>query len=402
MNNTKESAICPVAKKCGGCQYQGIPYEEQRKKKEKTVRALCGKLGVVHPTTGMENPLHYRNKIHASFRKLKNGEIVSGKYEENSHRVVPVDNCRIENETAAVILNDICRLIQSFRILLYNEDTGTGLLRHVLIRTAYSTGEVLVVLVLSSPVFPSKRHFVEELRKKHPEIRSIVINVNHRHTSMVLGDKEQVIYGPGYIEDELCGFRFRISPRSFYQVNPEQAEKVYRQALALAGLTGKERVIDAYCGTGTIGIIASPQAGEVIGVELNPAAVKDALVNARAGKCKNIRFIQADAEKYLIQMASHGEKADVILMDPPRAGSSPGFLKAAVNMNPKKIIYISCNPETLARDASILRQLGYKSEGFYPFDMFPFCDDVETVSAFVPSGPVSGKNGGKNLKKIKP
>ena len=167
MNNTKESAICPVAKKCGGCQYQGIPYEEQRKKKEKTVRALCGKLGVVHPTTGMENPLHYRNKIHASFRKLKNGEIVSGKYEENSHRVVPVDNCRIENETAAVILNDICRLIQSFRILLYNEDTGTGLLRHVLIRTAYSTGEVLVVLVLSSPVFPSKRHFVEELRKKH-------------------------------------------------------------------------------------------------------------------------------------------------------------------------------------------------------------------------------------------
>ena len=371
--------VCPVADRCGGCQYQGVSYQEQLERKQTIVRKLLKPLAPVEAIQGMEEPLHYRNKVHAVFSFTRKHEIISGIYEENSHRVVPVKSCMIENEGADVIIQDIRAMLPSFKIKVYDEDTGYGLFRHVLIRTGHYTGQVLVVLVLASPILPSRGNFVKALVEKHPEITSIVINVNDKRTSMVLGDKETVIYGKGYIEDRIGDCIFRISPRSFYQVNPVQTQNLYAKALELAELTGKERVIDAYCGTGTIGILASEHAKEVIGVELNKDAVRDAITNAKVNGRKNIWFYQKDAGEFLVQMAEQGEKADVIIMDPPRAGSSEAFIKSIGILAPVRVVYVSCNPETLARDVRLLKKQGYMPEQFWPFDMFPYTEHVETV-----------------------
>ena len=272
----KKSSRCPYSRKCGGCQLIDVPYEKQLKEKEKTLKKLLGEFGKIEPIMGMENPDHYRNKVHAVFGIDGRKRPVAGVYEAKSHRVVDVEHCFLENEKATEIIRTIKSLLRSFKIKTYDEDSGYGLLRHVLIRTAKETGQIMVVLVLASPILPSKNNFVKALRKEHPEITTVVLNVNDRATSMVLGEKEQVIYGKGYIEDILCGKRFKISPKSFYQVNPLQTEKLYGTALEFADLTGKETVLDAYCGTGTIGIIAADNAKRVIGVELNKDAVKDA------------------------------------------------------------------------------------------------------------------------------
>ena len=271
MTNTKEKIpACPAAGKCGGCAYQGIPYEEQLQKKKEQVRRLLRDICPVRAAVGMEDPYHYRNKVHAAFGRLRDGRIVSGIYQEGTHKIVPVDSCLIEDQTADSIIRDIRGLLASFKIKIYNEDSGYGLLRHVLIRRGFATGQVLVALVLASPILPSKNNFVKALRKLHPEITTVVLNVNDKKTSMVLGERNITLYGKGYIEDILCGKTYRISPGSFYQVNPVQTEVLYRKAIELAGLTGRERVLDAYCGIGTIGMTAADQAGEVMGVELKP------------------------------------------------------------------------------------------------------------------------------------
>lgn len=379
MSEKNGTLTCPVAKKCGGCQYQGMEYAKQLAKKQNQVQALLKSFCKVYPITGMKDPYHYRNKVHAAFSRKKDGTVISGVYEEGTHRVVPVETCLIEDEKADVIIRDIRGLLKSFKIKIYDEDTGYGLLRHVMIRRGFSTGEIMVVLVLGSPILPSKNNFVKALRKLHPEITTVVINVNDKKTSMVLGEKESVIYGKGYIVDELCGLKFRISPKSFYQVNPVQTERLYAKAMELAGLTGKERVIDAYCGIGTIGMVAAKSAREVIGVELNKDAVRDAIQNARQNQVKNIRFYTADAGKFMVQMAEQKETADVVFMDPPRSGSDAAFLKSVLRLKPKKIVYISCNPETQARDLKMLTSGGYQAKGAYPFDMFPFSGHVESV-----------------------
>ena len=372
-------AACKAAKKCGGCQYQGIPYEKQLQDKQKAVRQLMQPFCKAAGITGMKDPYHYRNKVHAVFARKKDGTIISGVYEEGTHRVVPVETCQIEDEKADAIINDIRGLLKSFKIKIYNEDTGYGLLRHVLIRRGFSTGEIMVVLVLGSPVMPSKNNFVKALRKLHPEITTVVLNVNDKRTSMVLGDRETTIYGKGYIEDVLCGLRFRISSKSFYQINPVQTEKLYGKAMELAGLSGTERVIDAYCGIGTIGMVAAKSAKEVIGVELNPDAVRDAVKNAKHNQMKNIRFYQEDAGRFMEKMAALGEKADVVFMDPPRSGSTEQFMKSVVTLAPKKIVYISCDPQTQARDLKYLTRYGYKAMGAYPYDMFPFTKHAENI-----------------------
>lgn len=372
-------AACKAAKKCGGCQYQGIPYEKQLQDKQKAVRQLMQPFCKTAGITGMKDPYHYRNKVHAVFARKKDGTIISGVYEEGTHRVVPVETCQIEDEKADAIINDIRGLLKSFKIKIYNEDTGYGLLRHVLIRRGFSTGEIMVVLVLGSPVMPSKNNFVKALRKLHPEITTVVLNVNDKRTSMVLGDRETTIYGKGYIEDVLCGLRFRISSKSFYQINPVQTEKLYGKAMELAGLSGTERVIDAYCGIGTIGMVAAKSAKEVIGVELNPDAVRDAVKNAKHNQMKNIRFYQEDAGRFMEKMAALGEKADVVFMDPPRSGSTEQFMKSVVALAPKKIVYISCDPQTQARDLKYLTRYGYKAMGAYPYDMFPFTKHAENI-----------------------
>ena len=370
---------CNISKKCGGCQFQGIPYKEQLKKKQKKEQSLLGAYGKVCSIIGMENPYYYRNKVHAVFDSDRKGNIISCIYEEGTHRVVPVENCLIEDEKSQEIIRTIRGMLKSFKIRTYDEDTGYGLLRHVLIRRGFSTGEIMVVLVTGSPIFPSKNNFVKALRKAHPEITTVVLNVNDRQTSMVLGDREKPIFGPGFIKDRLCGCMFRISPKSFYQVNPVQTEILYQTAIDYASLTGKEAVIDAYCGIGTIGLIAAKKAGKVIGVELNKDAVKDARINAKENKITNAAFFQGDAGRFMVEMAAKGEKADVVFMDPPRAGSDERFLSSVVKLSPKKVIYISCNPETLARDLKYLTKHHYKVEKIQPVDMFPFCDHCETV-----------------------
>ena len=370
---------CKVWKKCGGCQYQGVPYTEQIKIKQKNMNKLLKKYGNVKPIIGMENPFYYRNKVHAVFDRDKKGNIICGTYEAGTHRVVPVEECMIEDKISQEIIRAIRDMLKSFRIKTYDEDTGYGLLRHVLVRRGFSTDEIMVVLVVASPIFPSKNNFVKALRKKFPQISTVVLNVNDKKTSMVLGERDIVLYGKGFIRDRLCGCTFRISPQSFYQVNPVQTELLYKTAIEYAGLGRKERVIDAYCGIGTIGLVAAGKAREVIGIELNKNAVRDAIVNARENKITNARFYQGDAGEFMEGMVSEGERADVVFMDPPRTGSTEKFLTSMVKLGPSRIVYISCGPDTLARDLEFLTKHGYVTRKIQPVDMFSFTEHCEVV-----------------------
>ena len=375
----KQDSVCTVAKKCGGCVYQGMPYKEQLKRKQTQEEQLLKKFCKVSPIIGMKDPYYYRNKVHAVFDRDRRGNIISGTYQANTHRVIAVEDCMIEDKKSQEIIRTIRHLLKSFKIKTYDEDTGYGLLRHVMVRRGFQTGEIMVILVLGSPILPSKNNFIKALRKEHPEITTIILNVNDKQTSMVLGEKEKVIYGPGFIRDTLCGCTFRISPQSFYQVNPVQTEVLYQTAMEYAGLQGKESVIDAYCGIGTIGMVAAKQAKHVLGIELNKDAVRDAKMNAKENQMNNIEFRQGDAGKFMVDMAKKHQKVDVVFMDPPRAGSDEKFLSSVAQMGPKKVVYVSCNPVTLARDLKYMVKHGYKVEKIQPVDMFPFCDHVENV-----------------------
>lgn len=375
----RKEEICPVFKKCGGCQLLTASYNKQLKMKKeqlkKTLKPYCGIEGFL----GMEEPFYYRHKVNAVFGRDRKGNVISGTYREGTHILVPVEKCFLENEKADSIIRTIRGLLKSFKIKTYDEDSGYGLLRHVLVRVGEATGQIMVVLVLASPILPSKNNFVKALRKEHPEITTVVINVNDKRTSMILGEKEHVIYGPGYIEDILCGKTFKISPGSFYQVNPIQTEKLYNKAMEYVALKGSEVVLDAYCGTGTIGMIAADKAKQVIGVELNKDAVKDAVINAKRNRVSNIRFYQRDAGEFMTELLKSGDKVDVVFMDPPRSGSSEEFLNCLAKLAPAKIVYISCNPETLARDLKYLTDRGYRAEKGIGVDMFPFTVHTEVV-----------------------
>lgn len=378
MTVEKKRKTCPYMKKCGGCQYIEVPYEKQLADKQKEMQKLLGKYGKVEPIIGMKHPYHYRHKVHAVFGYEK-GAPISGIYEEKSHRIVKIDRCMIEHEKADEIILSIRSLLKSFKIRTYDEKTDMGLLKHVVVRVSKETGEIMVILVLRSPILPSKNNFAKALLKLHPEISTIVINVNDKRTTMVLGKRDITLYGKGYIEDSLCGVRFRLSPQSFYQINPVQTEILYRKAIEFAQLSGKETVLDAYCGIGTIGLVAAKKAAKVIGVELNPAAVRDARENAKKNKASNATFFCGDAGEWMIEMAQHGEKADVVFMDPPRSGSDEKFLSALCKLGPNKLVYISCGPDTLERDLGYLTKHGYKVKKMQPVDMFPMTSHVEMI-----------------------
>lgn len=387
----RKRSLCLASKKCGGCQFVDMPYQEQLKRKQRQAEQLLKEFGKVAPIIGMEEPAHYRNKVHAVFDFQKGRGIVSGIYQEKSHRVVPVEGCLLENEKADAIIRSVRELAKSFKYKAYDEDSGYGLLRHVLVRVGHITGEIMVVLVLGSPILPSKNHFVKELCKLHPEITTLLINVNSKRTSLVLGEKEQVIYGKGYIEDELCGRRFRISAKSFYQVNSVQTETLYAKAAEYAQLTGKELVVDAYCGIGTIALAVAGQTKKVIGVELNKDAVRDAVTNAKINQIKNADFYLNDAGRFLTQMAVAEEQVDVVFLDPPRSGSTEEFLDALLRISPKRVVYISCNPETLARDLKYLTgKSSYRVREITPVDMFPFTENIETI-VLLSKGEVDSK-----------
>lgn len=370
---------CPLYKKCGGCQLQNMNYEEQLSfKQAKTIKYL-GRFGHVEEIIGMAEPYHYRNKVQAAFGTTRGGKIISGVYQSSSHNIVLVDECMLEDKIADEIIVDIRKMLPKFKLTAYNEDTGKGFLRHVLVKRGFSTGEVMVVLVTGTNIFPAKKDFLRELLRQHKEITTVIWNINPSKTSLVLGKKEEVLYGSGYIEDILCGKRFRISAKSFYQINPIQTEKLYNTAIEFADLTGKETVLDAYCGIGTIGLVALDKAKQVIGVELNEDAVRDAKMNAKLNRAENIRFFCADAGRFMVAMAEEREKVDVVFMDPPRAGSDIPFLKSVVTLRPQKVVYVSCSVETQARDLTYLCRNGYKVKRIQPVDMFPHTNHVETV-----------------------
>lgn len=370
---------CPVAAQCGGCQLQPLSYSEQLRLKQRKVEKLLSGICPVEPILGMENPFHYRSKVHAVISTDKKKNPISGVYAMGTHRVVPVQHCLIEDERADRIIQTIVGMIPRYKLRIYNENTHRGFLRHVLVRTGSVTGQIMVVLVTTAVEFPGGKAFVAELLEKHPEITTVVLNVNQRETSMVLGTKDITLFGPGYLEDELCGKRFRISPRSFYQVNARQTELLYRTAIEYAGLTGSETLLDAYCGTGTIGLCASDKVTQLIGVELNGEAIRDAKENARLNNVTNARFFCDDAGRFMVKMAKEGLPLDVLIMDPPRSGSDAKFLSSVLTLMPQTIVYASCNPETLARDAKVLIEGGYKVVKAVPVDMFPATEHLETV-----------------------
>ena len=370
---------CPLYKKCGGCQIQNLSYEKQLEFKMKKVVGLIGRFHHVEDIIGMDNPYHYRNKVQAAFGRDKQNRIISGVYQSSTHKIVPVDDCLIEDRKADEIIVTIRKLIKSFKIKTFDDNKMTGFLRHVLVKRGFSSGEIMVVLVTGEEQFKSKRSFINALLQRHPDITSIVQNINNRRTSLVLGNKSIVLYGKGTIKEQLCGYTFSISPKAFYQINPVQTEILYNKAMEFAEISKDDIVIDAYCGTGTIGIIASKYAGRVIGVELKKDAVRDAKNNAKLNGIENIDFVCADAGKYMVGLAEENLKADVVIMDPPRAGSDINFLKSVVKLSPKKVVYISCNPETLKRDLTYLSKNKYKIRKIQPVDMFPHTEHVECL-----------------------
>ena len=375
---------CPYSARCGGCSLVHIPYPEQLKMKQAAVGKLLQGICPVEPILGMDDPWHYRSKVHAVIgTDFKTKRPISGVYQRGTHRVVPVQGCLIEDPRADAIIQTVVGMIPRYKLRIYNENTHRGFLRHVMVRTGHATGQIMVILVATASEFPGGKAFVAELTQKHPEITTVVLNVNQKETSMVLGTRDYPLYGPGYMEDELCGKRFRISPQSFYQVHARQTERLYQTAISLAGLTEKETLLDAYCGTGTIGLCASDQVGRLIGVELNADAVRDAKVNARLNSVTNADFICEDAGRFMVKMAKEGQSPDVLIMDPPRSGSDERFLRSVLTCRPRTIVYVSCNPETLARDARFLVKGGYKAVKAIPVDMFPHTEHCECVMKFV-------------------
>ena len=418
---------CPRAGACGACQLNGVKYSTQLARKQAYVEGLLSCFGPVAPIIGMENPFHYRNKVQSVFGLSPKGEVVSGIYRLGTHKLIPIRDCMIEDEEADAILQTIKALVKERGIEPYDEDQQVGAIRHVLIRRAVATNQSLVVLVSGSPKFRPKASFAQELAKRHPSVKGVLLNVNAEKTSMVLSEAPcKLIWGQGWIEDELCGLRFRISAKSFYQVNATQAAKLYTIAMRMAaGVTGikvegarrgfrfsgSETVLDAYCGTGTIGLIAARWgAGRVIGIELNESAVADAIENAALNGVANASFICGDASAVLKSMAkghvwlskeepSSGvhsalvgldpedktaytqlSSVDVLFMDPPRSGSDERFLASVIKLSPKTVVYISCDPQTLARDLRYLTTMGpYRMVGAQPVDMFPQTSHIETV-----------------------
>lgn len=410
---------CPVFKRCGACSILDMPYAAQLEGKESRIRhlfeGLCPESAFL-PIAGMDDPYHYRNKIASPFapskakpdpasRRAKGGakgrmakgagkgrdprnkgaypEILTGMYARGTHELVPTDGCLVENQVGEAVVAAVRSLMRKWKIEPYDEDTGKGFMRHVIVRVGHNSGEVLVTLVTNSEEFPSSKSFCRELVKKVPAITTVVQNVNLRQTNVILGEMERTLYGPGFILDTLCGLSFRISSHSFYQVNAKQTEVLYDKAIEMARLDGDETVIDAYCGTGTIGLVAAQRgAGRVIGVDSVDAAIHDARENAKHNGIGNAEFIADDATGFLrglSQKGLKGAKELVLMMDPPRAGSTPEFLDAAATLGPKRIVYISCNPETQVRDVDRLLKRGYSIGAVQPVDMFPHTDHIENI-----------------------
>ncbi len=367
---------------CGGCDTLEIEYGQQLCQKQAQIEKLLGKFGKAEPIIAADEPLNYRCKLINTFSVNKRGELAAGLYAKNTHKVINTSSCLLEDKLAQKAAQAVIFAVQKCRYEPFNEDRGFGLVRHFVVRRALYTNQVMVVIVTAQDILPGSKKFVAYMREKCPEITTVVQNINNMRTSAVLGDKYKTLFGKGFIEDNLCGCRFVISPSAFYQVNPSQAQKLYDTAIELAELKEGESVLDAYCGTGTIGIAAAKKSGAyVAGVELNKDAVKDAVKNAKLNDASNVHFYSSDAGKFMQKLAEEHENVDAVFLDPPREGSSEEFLSALCALKPSRIVYISCNPVTLARDLDyiISRDKAYAVKKIIPVDMFPQTLHVECV-----------------------
>ena len=370
--------ICSISSACGGCCFQNTTYEYELRFKKHKVEEALRKIGhidfPVSNVIGAANIHNYRNKIQVPFAQ-EGKKIVYGFYKANTHRIIPVDNCNIEDERASSILKTVQHLMESMNISAYNEDNRSGIIRHILIRTSYHYDEIMVVLVCNQETFPSRNNFVKELVHRHPNIKTIIQNTNKRDTNVILGEQEKVLYGPGFIKDEILGVTFNISSKSFFQVHPSQTEVLYSKAFELAQLSKEDEVLDAYAGVGSIGAIASQYAKHVTSVEVVREAVDNMKENIKLNNIKNMTPVCEDCTKYLFET---NHKFDVVILDPPRKGSTKEFLFSLLKNRPKKIIYISCDPATLARDLAYLIN-DYEIQTVQPVDMFPRSFHVETI-----------------------
>ncbi|MBP1532526.1 MAG: 23S rRNA (uracil(1939)-C(5))-methyltransferase RlmD [Ruminococcus sp.] len=373
---------CKCFKRCGGCQLSES-YKAQLERKQQKAERMLSKFCNVNEIIPMDEPYNYRCKVQNIYGLDRSKRIISGIYQSSGQKMVTVDDCMLEDVHAAPIVRTLKKLMKDMRISPYDLRTGKGILRHTLIRTSPTTGQIMLVLVTSGAMLPSSKNLVKALLSAHPEITTIVQNVCPDGMPLTLGKRSMVLYGSGHIEDELCGCRFVISPASFYQVNPIQTEKLYTCAVKAADISKGDTLIDAYCGTGTIGIICAKNGASVTGVELNKSACKDAAENAALNKLENIRFFNDDAGRFMQAMASRGEGLDILMMDPPRAGATREFLGCTAKLAPKKIVYVSCKIETLERDLKTLTRSGYKATYIQPVDMFPHTMGIETVVGLI-------------------
>ena len=376
-SNYRTKPKCAVYYQCGGCHLSHMSYIGQLAFKTNTVKKMFAAEGFddikVYPCIGQEVPYFYRNKVQIPVKK-QGKNIIAGFYKEDTHEIIPYDKCYVQDELSNDIVKKILKAMKDNHIEPYDEDLRTGTIRHILIRRAEK--ETMLVLITNIDSFPGRKNFVNSIKKSIPEVTTIVQNINPRHTNVILGEKENILYGRGFIEDTLCGVKFKISPKSFYQINKRQCEKLYQKAISLANLTGNETVLDAYCGIGTIGLIASKKVKKVYGVEVVSDAIKDAKMNAKNNNITNCLFYCEDAQDF---MRNFNEKIDVVFIDPPRKGCSEQFLNSLAALKPNKIVYISCNPESQVKNLAYLQNKGYTFDSVYPFDMFPQTFHIETV-----------------------
>lgn len=375
---------CPIYKRCGGCQLQHMSYEEQLRFKKNRVKDCIERIGkienaVIHDTLGMADPLRYRNKVQLPVG-TRSGEPVIGFYAARSHDIIDLQQCGIQHEVGDKVVEISRRWMKQYNISGYDEESGTGTIRHIMVRKGFKSGEVMVVLVTNSRKLEHKDEFIKSIIDNIPDVKSIIQNINSKKTNVVLGLENITMWGADSITDYIGEFKFYISPLSFFQVNPIQVEVLYNKALEYAGLHGNEVVFDAYCGTGTISLFLSKSAKKVYGVEIIPEAIENAKNNAELNEVHNAEFFVGEAEKVIPELISKGIRADVVVVDPPRKGCEGSLLHAIAEMAPVKIVYVSCDPSTLARDLAILEGLSYRTVEVQPVDMFPQTAHVECVA----------------------
>ncbi|MBV7271615.1 23S rRNA (uracil(1939)-C(5))-methyltransferase RlmD [Clostridiaceae bacterium UIB06] len=398
QSSERVEPVCSIYKRCGGCQLQHYSYKEQLKFKRERVKACMERIGklkvvgidsnekdnavVVHDTIGMDNPYRYRNKVQLPVGK--NGKDVTiGFYAARSHEIIHMDTCNIQDEIADEVVKLIKAWSEKYAIEPYNEEAHQGIIRHVMIRKAFKTGETMVVLVTKNLNIPHVDKLVRTITENIAGIKSIIQNINDKRTNVILGQQCKTLWGEDTISDYIGDFKFNISALSFFQVNPIQTETLYSKALEYADLTGNETVFDAYCGTGTISLFLSQRAKKVYGVEIIPEAIENAIENAKQNNVNNVEFIVGQSEKVIPKLIEKGVKADVVVVDPPRKGCESILLEAIAKMGPERVVYVSCDPGTLARDLKIMDELGYKTLEIQPVDMFPQTAHVECVAKLV-------------------